>query len=103
MWVRHKTYCVLAGLPKLAAVSLGAGNVTGHATACKAAPACRVTQALEGEGLQVDAVALQDGERFKSMDELQKVWTAALEHRLNRGAPSLVPCRRMLIGVAPSS
>jgi 3-dehydroquinate synthase len=46
---------------------------------------CRVTQAL-GSKYQVDSVILQDGEQYKSMDELAKVWTKALEVRLDRGA-----------------
>lgn len=43
---------------------------------------CRCQKALAG--LQVEAVILPDGEQFKSLDVLSKVWDVALEKRLNR-------------------
>lgn len=48
----------------------------------------RVVEKLEGSH-QIDSVILQDGEQFKSMDELGKVWDKALQIRLDRGARSL--------------
>lgn len=47
----------------------------------------RATKALEG--LQVDAVVLPDGEEFKTVEVLGKVWDKALEARLDRGATFL--------------
>jgi 3-dehydroquinate synthetase len=46
---------------------------------------CRVTDALKNVH-QVHSVVLQDGEQYKSMEELMKVWHKALEARLGRGA-----------------
>jgi 3-dehydroquinate synthase len=51
---------------------------------------CRIQKALESK-LQVETVVLQDGEQFKSLDELQKVWDKALQARLDRGTCSNCP------------
>eukprot|EP00892_Ulva_mutabilis_P008328 jgi/Ulvmu1/5868/UM025_0130.1 len=48
----------------------------------------RVVKSLEDK-LQVDSVVLQDGERFKTMEELGKVWDKALQIRLDRGSTFL--------------
>jgi 3-dehydroquinate synthase len=50
----------------------------------------RIQKALESK-LQVETVVLQDGEQFKSLDELQKVWDKALQARLDRGTRSNCP------------
>ena len=52
---------------------------------------CRVTQALQNK-CTVDSVVLQDGEQFKSMDEIQKIWTKALQMRLDRGTLHFDSC-----------
>ncbi|KAG2482128.1 hypothetical protein HYH03_018914 [Edaphochlamys debaryana] len=49
----------------------------------------RCKAALTEGGLQVDEVILPDGEEYKSMDVLGKVWDKALEARLDRGATFL--------------
>ena len=43
---------------------------------------CRCQNALAG--LQVETVILPDGEEYKSLEVLSKVWDTALEKRLNR-------------------
>ena len=43
---------------------------------------CRCQKALSG--LQVEVVILPDGEQYKTLDVLSKVWNVALEKRLNR-------------------
>lgn len=43
----------------------------------------------EGGNLQVDEVILPDGEEYKSIEVLQKVWDKALECRLDRGTTFL--------------
>ena len=43
----------------------------------------RVTNLLSSK--QVDAVILRDGEQYKTMEELEKVWNTALEKRMDRG------------------
>lgn len=43
-------------------------------------------KALTADGkLQVESVVLRDGEKYKTIDELQKVWDKALEARMDRG------------------
>ncbi|GIL58156.1 hypothetical protein Vafri_13011 [Volvox africanus] len=44
---------------------------------------------LEGGQLQVDDVILPDGEEYKSIDVLEKVWDKALECRMDRGTTFL--------------
>ncbi|KAG2428877.1 hypothetical protein HYH02_014200 [Chlamydomonas schloesseri] len=44
---------------------------------------------LEGGKLQVDEVVLPDGEEYKSMEVLGKVWDKALESRMDRGVTFL--------------
>jgi len=39
--------------------------------------------------LQVDSVVLPDGEEYKNMETLAKVWDTALEARLDRGSTFL--------------
>lgn len=45
----------------------------------------KLRTALEGS-LQVDVVVLRDGEQYKTVEELEKVWDKALQTRLDRGA-----------------
>ena len=47
---------------------------------------CRAALTSGGSGLQVEAVILPDGEQYKSLDVLQKVWDKALESRLDRNS-----------------
>lgn len=51
----------------------------------------KCTDALKAAdpNIQIDSVILQDGEEHKNMEELAKVWTKALECRLDRGATLL--------------
>eukprot|EP00232_Nephroselmis_pyriformis_P027236 CAMPEP_0182852886 /NCGR_PEP_ID=MMETSP0034_2-20130328/400_1 /TAXON_ID=156128 /ORGANISM="Nephroselmis pyriformis, Strain CCMP717" /LENGTH=461 /DNA_ID=CAMNT_0024983625 /DNA_START=37 /DNA_END=1422 /DNA_ORIENTATION=- len=44
----------------------------------------RVEEALGGEDLRIESVILQDGEEYKTMDELTKVFDKALSSRLDR-------------------
>ncbi|KAG2445464.1 hypothetical protein HXX76_000082 [Chlamydomonas incerta] len=44
---------------------------------------------LEGGKLQVDEVVLPDGEEYKNMEVLGKVWDKALESRMDRGVTFL--------------
>ncbi|GIL79388.1 hypothetical protein Vretimale_16554 [Volvox reticuliferus] len=44
---------------------------------------------LDGGQLQVDDVILPDGEKYKSIDVLEKVWNKALECRMDRGTTFL--------------
>eukprot|EP00884_Botryococcus_braunii_P022740 jgi/Botrbrau1/914/Bobra.0167s0029.1 len=47
----------------------------------------RVTAALEvGGSLEVQHVILPDGEQYKSLEVVSKIWDAALQHRLDRNA-----------------
>ena len=43
---------------------------------------CRCKKALAG--MNVQSVILPDGEEYKSLEVLSKVWDAALQHRFNR-------------------
>nr|QKY15325.1 3-dehydroquinate synthase (DHQS) [Polytomella parva] len=45
----------------------------------------RCKKAFTDGGLQVDEVILPDGEKYKSVEVLNQVWTRALECRLDRG------------------
>ncbi len=49
---------------------------------------CRCHAALQAgnSALQIEHVVLPDGEEYKSLDVLQKVWDKALESRLDRNA-----------------
>ena len=49
---------------------------------------CRCHAALQAgnSGLQIEHVVLPDGEEYKSLNVLQKVWDKALESRLDRNA-----------------
>lgn len=49
---------------------------------------CRCHAALRAGNskLQIEHVVLPDGEQYKSLDVLQKVWDKALESRLDRNA-----------------
>lgn len=50
---------------------------------------CRTTLQSGDRGLQVEEVVLPDGEQYKSMDVLQRVWDKALESRLDRNTTFL--------------
>jgi hypothetical protein len=52
---------------------------------------CRCIDALKAADpkLQVDSVVLPDGEEYKNMETLGKVWDKALEARLDRGSTFL--------------
>ncbi|BDA41939.1 3-dehydroquinate synthase, chloroplastic [Coccomyxa sp. Obi] len=50
---------------------------------------CRAALLSGNSGLQVEHVILPDGEQYKSLDVLQKVWDKALETRLDRGTTFL--------------
>jgi hypothetical protein len=70
-----------------------------HALCCKRPPpqnqiqkqkkTSTVAALTEGGAIQVDTVVLEDGEEHKTLGELNRVWTAALEARLDRGATFL--------------
>lgn len=50
----------------------------------------RTIKALTADGrVSVESVILKDGEEFKSMEELGKVWDKALSSRLDRGCTFL--------------
>lgn len=39
---------------------------------------------MRGSNLQVDSVILPDGEQYKTVEVVQKIWDKAMECRLNR-------------------
>ncbi len=47
---------------------------------------CYAALKADNSKLQIEHVVLPDGEQYKSLDVLQKVWDKALESRLDRNA-----------------